>query len=51
MILDGFGRRDHEAFVFDPRIGRLFRRIEAKVIIKAKVQRRHLQRAIRLGLR
>jgi len=30
MILDGLGRRDDEAVVFDPRIGRLLRRIEAE---------------------
>jgi hypothetical protein len=37
--------------LFEPRIGGLFWRIEAEVIIKARVHLRHFERAIRLGLR
>ena len=51
MIRNRFRRRDDETLVLDECIRCLFRRIEAEIVIEAKVHRRHLQRAIRLGLR
>ena len=51
VVRNHLRRCDDETPVLDERIGSLFRCIEAEVVIESKVQRRHLQCAIRLGLR